>query len=100
MLLYKIYRLVFYRNHQIKRLKSGKYNCPCCGYMTLFEKGGYEICPVCYWEDESLGEGEVSGANGMTIVQGRKNFIEFGVCDKEMVSNILPKNIVEKFGRK
>ncbi|SMP03937.1 CPCC family cysteine-rich protein [Chryseobacterium profundimaris] len=25
--------------------------CYCCGYYTLEERGHYEICPVCFWED-------------------------------------------------
>jgi hypothetical protein len=28
--------------------------CPCCGYKTLTEEGGYEICDLCNWEDEEL----------------------------------------------
>jgi hypothetical protein len=27
--------------------------CPCCGYYTLDGRGGYDICPVCFWEDDS-----------------------------------------------
>ena len=26
--------------------------CPGCGYPTLTERFGYEICPVCDWEDD------------------------------------------------
>lgn len=29
-----------------------KYPCPCCGYKTLDEIGGYDICPYCDWEDD------------------------------------------------
>lgn len=34
------------------------YRCPCCGYKTLteefnaFEGTGYDICPLCGWEDD------------------------------------------------
>ena len=28
------------------------YTCPCCGYPTLRERGSYEICPYCDWEDD------------------------------------------------
>src|SRR3712207_8061939 len=30
--------------------------CPCCGYRTLREPeyGSYDICPVCFWEDDSV----------------------------------------------
>ena len=26
--------------------------CPCCGYETLGERGAFEICGVCWWEDD------------------------------------------------
>ena len=31
-----------------------KYECPCCGFYTFDEKpnGSYDICPVCFWEEE------------------------------------------------
>lgn len=29
------------------------HTCPGCGYPTLTERGGYEICIVCNWEDEN-----------------------------------------------
>ena len=29
-----------------------RYACPCCGYKTLDEIGGYDICPYCDWEDD------------------------------------------------
>ncbi len=29
-----------------------RYTCPCCGYKTLDEIGGYDICPYCKWEDD------------------------------------------------
>ncbi len=28
------------------------YTCPCCGHATLAERGGYEICGECGWEDD------------------------------------------------
>lgn len=30
-----------------------KVRCLCCGYRTLDERGGHEICPVCFWEDDT-----------------------------------------------
>src|SRR5712671_3874409 len=29
-----------------------KYTCPCCGHTTLDERGAYEICSECGWEDD------------------------------------------------
>ncbi len=35
---------------------GGPYPCPCCRYVTLSERGGDEICPVCFWEDDGQGD--------------------------------------------
>lgn len=29
------------------------FTCPSCAYPTLGERGGYEICSICDWEDDS-----------------------------------------------
>ena len=29
--------------------------CPCCGFLTLSQRGEYDICPVCTWEDDGKG---------------------------------------------
>jgi hypothetical protein len=31
---------------------ENRYTCQCCGYKTLDEIGGYDICPYCNWEDD------------------------------------------------
>lgn len=31
---------------------SEPYTCPCCGHATLDERGGYEVCGECGWEDD------------------------------------------------
>ncbi len=33
-----------------------KYTCPCCGYRTLDEEppGTYDICEICFWEDDPV----------------------------------------------
>ncbi|MGW8484403.1 CPCC family cysteine-rich protein [Microbacterium sp. NPDC055903] len=34
---------------------SAAYPCPCCGHVTLGEPpGSYEICAVCFWEDDAV----------------------------------------------
>ena len=34
------------------------YTCPGCSYPTLTERGGYEICIVCNWEDDNQDDKE------------------------------------------
>lgn len=94
-----------------------KYKCLCCGFRTLDERGAYDICPVCFWEDERYfyrkgnmsgtlsGENDPdpdddaydgadmldvrSGANhGLTLRQGRENYKKFGACEESMVSHV------------
>jgi hypothetical protein len=56
--------------------------CPCCGYPTLGERAAYEICPLCWWEDDGQGDAEADevwgGPNhGYSLAQARRNFREF-----------------------
>lgn len=64
--------------------------CPCCGYQTLPEgkPGSYEVCPVCYWQDDPLQFGDlehVSDANHVSLREARQNFQECGACQPELV---------------
>jgi Cysteine-rich CPCC len=56
-----------------------RYLCPCCGYPTLSERGRYEICKLCSWEDDGQDDpfaNEVwGGPNGpYSLSQARENF--------------------------
>ena len=31
-----------------------KYRCPCCGYYTFDEPNSFEICDVCFWQDDGI----------------------------------------------
>lgn len=70
-----------------------KFACPCCGYKTFAEQpsGHYDICEVCFWEDDPIQFDDPNyegGANRVSLRQGQKNFIEFGACEIEMVKNV------------
>lgn len=49
--------------------------CPCCGYRTLPTRGDYELCPVCWWEDEGGEPWDYSGANGQTLVEAQQQYL-------------------------
>jgi hypothetical protein len=56
-----------------------RHDCPCCGYPTLHERGGYEICSLCDWEDDGQDDpcaDEVwGGPNGeYSLTVARENF--------------------------
>ena len=68
-----------------------KYRCPCCGYFTLEEVGTYEICPVCFWEDDPSQENDPEmegGANELSLLESRKNFREFGACEERFAKRV------------
>jgi len=63
-------------------MKSEEFPCPCCGYLTFDAPPGSDaICEICGWQDDisqlrfPLTGG---GANGPSLVQAQKNFIELG----------------------
>jgi hypothetical protein len=62
--------------------------CPCCGYLTLTERSGYEICGVCFWEDDGQDDPEADevwgGPNGsLSLAQARENFKKLGASDEQ-----------------
>ncbi len=70
-----------------------KYKCPCCGFYTFNERpgGNYDICPVCFWEDDpvQLKNPELEGgANKVSLLQARKNFLEFGACEETCLAHV------------
>ncbi|MFG1834228.1 CPCC family cysteine-rich protein [Micromonospora chersina] len=40
------------------------YTCPCCGHATLLERGGYEICDECGWEDDGQDDHDSATVRG------------------------------------
>jgi hypothetical protein len=66
--------------------------CPCCDHFTLEGRGMYDICPVCFWEDDGTDLDrldENSGCNHrLTLRQGRENFRRLGACESEMVQHV------------
>ena len=74
-----------------------RYPCPCCGYLTYTEPpcGEYEICPVCFWEDDPIQKeypDKDSGANEVCLNQAKINFRTFGACEERCIPFVrLPK---------
>jgi hypothetical protein len=61
--------------------------CPCCHCKTLERRAQWEICPVCFWEDDGHEEPEVCSPpnHGLTLTQGRANYLAIGACEREML---------------
>ena len=73
-----------------ERASLKRFKCPCCGNYTFVEKpnGNYDICPVCFWEDDPDAYDDIYETwccNGVSLFQARKNYNEFGACEKSML---------------
>jgi hypothetical protein len=69
--------------------------CPCCGYRTLGERGGFEICAVCFWQDDGQDDHDASevrgGPNGyLSLAQARANYRSFGAVRERDLPHVRP----------
>lgn len=64
--------------------------CPCCGYITLPERGAYDLCPVCWWEDDDAETDAESldGPNGKTLAEGQRLYERYGASDLNGVRQV------------
>ena len=81
-----------------------EYPCPCCGHRTLEEPpGSYDICPVCFWEDDGQDDHDADvvrgGPNGsLSLSQARQNYQQFGASSerrRQFVRPPLPDELPE-----
>jgi len=80
---------------------ADSYPCPCCGFLTLGgpPPGTFEICPVCWWEDDAAQFFDpqfAGGANPLSLEEAKLNYLAFGAGMKEDVSKVrrpLPEEI-------
>ena len=60
------------------------YTCPCCGYNTLSRRSEYDICLVCFWEDDGDRDNTAySAVNKMTLGEAKNNFSNFGSTSEQ-----------------
>ena len=56
-----------------------RYRCPCCHFRTLSERGGFDVCPVCFWEDDGQDDHDADVIRGgpnsaLSLMQSGKLF--------------------------
>src|SRR4051812_856506 len=75
-------------------MKPNKVACPCCGYATLDARDGFEICSVCYWEDDGQDNGDADvdrgGPNTTSLTTARRNYLTYGASDERSVPSVRP----------
>lgn len=54
-----------------------RYQCPCCGALSLDEERAWDICELCWWEDDLFQFRNPNlefGANDLSLNEWRKKF--------------------------
>ena len=72
---------------------GGPYECPCCGYVTLEERGGYDICPVCFWEDDGQDDHDADDVRGgpnytLSLTAARANYRQMGASEERRLPHV------------
>lgn len=61
--------------------------------MHQAARGSYELCPVCYWEDDGVQFSDPDyegGANAESLNQARANFRKLGASSPSAASHVRP----------
>ena len=64
--------------------------CPCCGYKTLESRNEFEICKICWWEDDGQDNKHANeiwgGPNyGVSLTQARHFYLTIGIYNPEQI---------------
>lgn len=75
-----------------KKDEPKKYKCPCCGHFTFEKKDRtYDICPVCFWEDDPEQYKNPTlhnGANRLSLAEAKVNYKHFSASDPELLKYV------------
>jgi hypothetical protein len=57
--------------------------CPCCGFRTLEENGAYQICLICWWQDDGDANQDANEDSGgpnyqYSLSHAQRNFAHHG----------------------
>jgi hypothetical protein len=55
--------------------------------------GSYQICPVCFWEDDAVQlrwPDYPGGANRTSLIEAQANYQAFGACEERSVEHVRP----------
>ncbi|SDH93385.1 CPCC family cysteine-rich protein [Pseudomonas panipatensis] len=76
------------------------YTCPCCGHFSFNDApGSYEICPICFWEDDYTQlcfPDARGGANTVSLIEAQVNYVQWGACEKHLQAQVRPVTIEDE----
>lgn len=80
-------------------LAVADYPCPCCGYLVFAEApGSYDICAICFWEDDLSQLRFVDlagGANHPSLIEAQKNFQALGCSERCLLPHVRRPSVTE-----
>lgn len=81
--------------------EGAPFACPCCASLTLPTRGNYELCPVCFWEDDGQDDHDADvvrgGPNGpLSLTQARTNYDDFRACDRAFLDKVRSPTALER----
>jgi len=80
--------------------KKRRFRCPCCGNYTLpTGPGNYDVCPVCFWEDDPTQNRQPNlrgGANLVSLFEAKENYDVFGACEERFIERVRTPFFEEK----
>jgi hypothetical protein len=62
--------------------------CPCCHYLTLTHQRQYDVCPLCYWEDDGTLSTELEHYSSVNHSTLSKYKVMFDKKQKATLMNI------------
>ncbi len=68
-----------------------KIECPCCFNYTIEDWGEeviVDICPICFWQYDIVGQEQVDiaiGPNKVSLIEARKNYKKFGASTERLI---------------
>jgi Cysteine-rich CPCC len=67
--------------------------CLCCGFRTLSQPEAFELCEVCWWQDDGQDDRDADEVRGtvngtLSLSEARRNFKSFGAAELRFVSHV------------
>jgi Cysteine-rich CPCC len=80
---------------------GGPYPCPCCRFVTLPERGGDDICPVCSGRDDRQDDHDADEVRGgpnysLSLSEARRNFSCIGAVEERVLPHVRPPTDSER----
>lgn len=70
---------------------AASHPCPCCGHKTMQGTMDYDLCPVCFWEDDPhqlRWPNSPDGANGKSLIESQQTYSRLGAMDEVVLRKV------------